>query len=127
MKALSLSQPYAELVVLGKKKIELRRWNTKFRGTFLVHAAKSTFPNEYEKFGFAPRSLQTGGIIGKADLIDVKHYESEDVWKSDQHLHLAGLDFIESTYGFILENAVKFERPIACKGQLNFFNVELQI
>ena len=38
MKCLSLKQPYAELLVSGKKTIELRIWNTKFRGEFLMHA-----------------------------------------------------------------------------------------
>ena len=40
MKCLSVCQPFAELIVQGKKTIELRKWNTKFRGEFLVHAAK---------------------------------------------------------------------------------------
>ena len=39
-KCLSLKQPYAELLVAGKKTIEVRTWNTKFRGQFLVHASK---------------------------------------------------------------------------------------
>ena len=30
-------QPYTELVVAAGKKIELRKWNTQFRGEFLVH------------------------------------------------------------------------------------------
>ena len=41
-KCLSLRQPYAELVVSGRKTIELRKWNTRFRGEFLIHASKST-------------------------------------------------------------------------------------
>jgi hypothetical protein len=39
-KCLSLKQPYAELLISGKKTIELRSWDTKFRGEFLVHASK---------------------------------------------------------------------------------------
>jgi hypothetical protein len=39
MKCLSLKQPYAELLISGKKTIELRKWNTSFRGKFLVHAS----------------------------------------------------------------------------------------
>ncbi|MDQ6866633.1 MAG: ASCH domain-containing protein [Thermoproteota archaeon] len=41
LKGLSLRQPYAELVVDGRKTIETRRWNTNFRGKFLIHASKS--------------------------------------------------------------------------------------
>jgi ASCH domain len=37
-KCLSIRQPYAELVVSGRKTIELRKWITRFRGEFLVHA-----------------------------------------------------------------------------------------
>jgi hypothetical protein len=40
MKALSLKQPFAELILLGRKKIELRKWNTHFRGEFLIHTSK---------------------------------------------------------------------------------------
>ena len=41
MKALSLKQPWVELVIQGKKTIELRKWNTSFRGEFYVHASKN--------------------------------------------------------------------------------------
>jgi hypothetical protein len=40
MKCLSLKKPFAELLVSGKKTVELRKWNTKFRGKFLIHASK---------------------------------------------------------------------------------------
>jgi hypothetical protein len=40
MKCLSLKQPFAELLVSGKKTVELRKWNTKFRGKFLIHVSK---------------------------------------------------------------------------------------
>ena len=38
MKCLSVSQPFADLIISGKKIIELRKWNTNFRGEFLIHA-----------------------------------------------------------------------------------------
>ena len=38
MKCLSVSQPFAELIILGKKTIELRKWNTNYRGELLIHA-----------------------------------------------------------------------------------------
>ena len=40
-RGLSLRQPWAWLVVNGLKDLENRRWNTRFRGTFLIHAAQS--------------------------------------------------------------------------------------
>lgn len=37
MKALSIQQPWAWLIVNGYKDVENRDWNTKFRGRFYVH------------------------------------------------------------------------------------------
>ncbi len=39
MKTLSIKQPFAELVVSGRKSIEIRSWATNYRGEFLVHAS----------------------------------------------------------------------------------------
>ena len=38
MKALSIKQPWAWLIVNGFKDIENRTWRTKIRGEFLIHA-----------------------------------------------------------------------------------------
>lgn len=38
--ALSLTQPWASLVVLGEKQWETRSWPTKYRGELYIHAAK---------------------------------------------------------------------------------------
>lgn len=116
MKCLSLKQPYADLLVEGIKTIELRKWKTKFRGTFLVHASKVPFESSYDK-------SRLGCIVGMATLVDVKHYDNEKAWQSDIPLHRADDDFIESHYGFVIVNPTKFEKPIPFAGSLNFFNV----
>jgi len=87
MKVLSLKQPFAELILLGKKKIELRKWNTKFRGEFLIHASKIPDKKAMKKFGFD--KLPLGFIVGKANLVDVKKYKNENEHNQDKNLHLA--------------------------------------
>jgi hypothetical protein len=121
MKALSLKQPWAELVVAGKKKIELRKWNTNFRGDFLIHASKSPDWNAMEKFKFRENSLPLGFIIGKANLFDVKKYENKEDFAKDSGLHLATTDWGE--YGFLLKDVKRIE-PVQAKGALNFWNFE---
>ncbi|HET6641249.1 MAG TPA: ASCH domain-containing protein [Nitrososphaeraceae archaeon] len=71
-KCLSLQQPYAELIVSGRKTIELRKWNTKFRGEFLVHASKAIDKEACKLRGIDISSLITGAIVGSAVLRDVK-------------------------------------------------------
>ena len=116
MKALSLKQPWAELILQGKKKIELRKWNTKFRGKFLIHASKIPDKESMLKFNF--KNLPIGAIVGKAELIDVKKYESDKEFSKDKNLHLA--DSSWGTYGFLLKNAKRI-KPISAKGKLNFW------
>ena len=59
MKCLSVCQPFAELIVEGKKTIELRKWNTKFRGEFLVHAAKNILTKDCKRMKIKPCLLYT--------------------------------------------------------------------
>lgn len=53
MKALSLHQPYASLIVLGAKHIETRSWTTRYRGELAIHAAvKPVAPGELGAYCF---------------------------------------------------------------------------
>jgi predicted transcriptional regulator len=116
MKTLSLKQPFAELILQGKKTIELRKWNTKFRGEFLIHASKKPDAVAMRQFGF--KDLPLGCIVGKANLIDVKKYNSKKEHSKDQKLHLASSYW--GNHGFVLEN-VKKVKKVSCNGKLGFW------
>ena len=124
MKCLSICQPYAELIIQNKKTIELRRWNTKIRGEFLVHAPIKIRKEAYEKLKINEK-LTTGAIIGKVELVDVKKYESLKEIKIDKKKHFGSTTSQKRIYGFILKNAKPFRIPIPWKGQLGFFDVDL--
>jgi len=117
MKALSLKQPFAELILQGRKTIELRKWNTNFRGEFLIHASKIPDAKAMKEFGFI--NLPTGAILGKAELVEVKHYKNKKELMKDKHLHLANGDW--GNYGFILRNIERFEKPKPARGALGFW------
>ena len=44
MKALSLTQPWAQLIAIHAKKVETRSWPTSFSGVLAIHAAKGLGP-----------------------------------------------------------------------------------
>ena len=121
MKCLSICQPFAELIVQGKKAIELRKWNTKFRGEFLVHAAKNVLTEDCKRLKISPEEIATGAIIGKVNLVDVKKYESDKELNKDKKRHHSVSDNTKNKYGFILENPKKLRVPIEHMGKLNFF------
>tara|TARA_B100000929_G_scaffold279633_1_gene256944 strand:+ start:438 stop:887 length:450 start_codon:yes stop_codon:yes gene_type:complete len=126
MKCLSVCQPFAELIVQGKKTIELRKWNTKFRGEFLVHAPQKIRLDECKRLKIKPEMI-VGAIIGKVELIDVREYENAAQIKMDSKKHLASNDESGNKYGFILQNPKQLRVPIPCNGQLNFFEFRSEL
>ncbi len=136
MKALSLRQPWAWMVVHGGKHIENRRWNTQRRGPFLIHAAKGMTREEYAgAVAFAKlampalvvppaTTLERGGIIGCATLVAVLPPcllacdVDEDVWcRCGQPWHMG------EQFGFVLEAVVPLPFR-ALRGELGFFEVK---
>lgn len=124
MKALSIRQPWAWLIVSGYKDIENRSWSTRFRGRVFVHAAKGMTIKEYkdvaefllehrliDAYNALPRfdDLLRGGIVGAVDIVDCVS-ESKSPW-------------FFGKYGFVLENAREHDF-LPCKGQLGFFEVQ---
>jgi len=122
LKCLSVSQPFADLIISGKKIIELRNWNTNFRGEFLIHAPIKIRTEDCKRLKIN-KKLVTGAIIGKAELYEVKKYNSIKEIKTDQKFHLASKNFHGKTFGFMLKNVKSFRIPIPWKGQLGFFEV----
>lgn len=124
MRCLSLKQPYAELIVSGRKTIELRKWNTKFRGRFLVHASKNIDLDSCRRLGLKSDELASGAIIGSACIYGVKRYNNKIGFLKDSRKHLADYDgYHKSKYGFLLKDARRLRKPVPYKGMLNFFNV----
>lgn len=125
LKCLSVSQPFADLIVSGKKTIELRKWNTNFRGEFLIHAPTKIRVEDCQRLGISASSLVVGAIVGKAVLYGVKKYHTKKELEQDRKYHLAGTEFSGSKFGFMLKSAKKFAIPIPQRGQLGFFDVAL--
>lgn len=116
MKALSIRQPWAWLIVTGHKDVENRTWPTSFRGEFLIHAGKAFDYEGYEwvvsEMGLVlpePARFERGGIVGEAEMIDcVTRHDS--AW-------------FFGPYGFAIRNA-RPRRFLPMRGKLGFFEVE---
>jgi hypothetical protein len=78
MKALTICQPYAALIVRGEKRVENREWPTSYRGPLAIHAGKSREwldPDDEVAFRGVGDPLVYGAIVGIARLVDVVHIE----------------------------------------------------
>lgn len=125
-KALSIRQPWAWLIIHGGKDVENRSWHTKYRGRFLVHAAKGMTQQEYaDACNFCHSQGLTqppcfdemkqywcGGIIGSVELVDSLD-TSDSPWYMGEK-------------AFLLCDP----KPLAftpLKGRLNFFDVSAEL
>lgn len=131
LKALSLRQPWAWLVIHGGKDIENRRWNTRLRGPILLHAAKGMTRDEYlDAVHFARgegferplpsfTELDRGGLVGATTITGVlpPHDDLIRIAKA-RRWHMP------AQHGFILGPRVALPFR-ALKGELEFFSVEL--
>ncbi|MGN6613847.1 MAG: ASCH domain-containing protein [Candidatus Nitrosocosmicus sp.] len=126
MKCISLKQPYAEMLAIGKKIVECRKWCTKFRGDFLIHASKNVDIKSCNYYNIDKNSIIKGAIIGKANLYDVKKYSNykDFLLDADKHLSISIPDD-KIIYGFLIKDAAKLEQMIPYKGKLGFFDVNL--
>ena len=118
MRALSIRQPWAWLVVNGYKDIENRTWRTNFRGRIYVHAGRRVVSDDYpEQREFIaragiviPAKLARGAIVGEVTITGC-FSASDSPWFC-------------GPYGFTLEDPVAYKAPIPCRGQLGFFQVD---
>lgn len=124
-KALTIQQPWAALIMKGVKQIELRTWSTKYRGILYIHAAKVKNPIDpslLKKIDSDP--LNYGCVIGTVTLRDVKPLSRLDYMRFAAQ-HLSRYAWEPGLFGWFLENPVRFDTPLAYKGQLGLFTLHL--
>ena len=132
MKAISLTQPWATLVVIGAKRFETRSWRTRYRGPLLIHAAKG-FPKsaqamcQAEQFRLALWAagcdlapLLTGMLLGTGDVTDCRKIGQQDR-PSEPELSFG--DYTPGRFAWRLENPRLLPKHIAYVGALGVFNV----
>ena len=129
--ALSLKQPWAALVVTGKKTVEIRKWATAIRRRVYIHAAR--IPDDRpEGWALVSDDLQSlaqlsGGILGAAELFACHSYRTPAGFAADAPRHFNAPDWFvpPRMYGFAFRGAtvVPF---VPYKGNVRFFTVDLK-
>ncbi len=131
MKAISLLQPWASLVVMGVKTIETRSWETKYRGPILIHASQgkagSIFAdkNPFKKYIPNFKKLPFGEIVGQASITEI--IRTENLNMSDEIINRLTMeekafgDYSEGRYPWILNDHLQFKNPIHARGTLSIW------
>jgi hypothetical protein len=117
IKALSVRQPWADLIIRGIKAVENRSWSTKYRGPLLIHTGQKfddrCVIQQQAQFNIDPDALPYGAIVGIVDLDDIvtSHHSQ----------------FFTGPYGWVLTNPRRFHRPITLRGRMGLFDVPSHI
>lgn len=106
MKALSLKQPWANLITEGKKTIETRKWSTKYRGDLVICSSAR------------PAIKPSGYALCVVELYNVEPMRKE-------HEKEAGIKLYQGAYSWFLRNLRKIDPGFPIKGQLGIFNLKV--
>ncbi|UOQ53076.1 ASCH domain-containing protein [Hymenobacter cellulosivorans] len=137
MKALSLIQPYATLIMLGYKQYETRSWDTKHRGPLAIHASvgkpawarqvAATCPEIsaiLQRHGLDFDTLPRGVVLGTCEVV------STHTTLSMSHLSITELacgDYTPGRYAWRLIAPLCCNTPVPCKGALSLWSLPAEV
>lgn len=145
MKAITLWQPWASLIVTGAKKIETRGWATKYRGPLAIHAAltdnqelRTMISCWHFQTGLAPlkgeplllpkliwsgvkwEDLPRGVIIATCQIVDC--VPTDKMTQKQIEIEQYFGDYTPGRFGWILEDVKPLEKPVTVKGKQGLWN-----
>lgn len=118
MKAITVKEPFASLIVNGYKEYEFRSWKTKYRGKVLIHSSIKPSDRLHE-FDIYDMDYSSGEIIGEAYIYDCKEVTDEfkkELIKKDKLVYKNACG-----YAFCLRDIKKYDNRISCKGHLSLW------
>jgi hypothetical protein len=125
MKALTICQPFARLIVVGEKRVENRTWPTGYRGWLAIHAGKSLKWLRGEK---PTPDMAFGAVVGLAKLVDCLDFH--DIVNSrhdEKYPWLKRHEHMEGPWCWILSDVVRLNEPVPYRGQLGLFDISLPL
>lgn len=131
MKALTVKQPWAALIISGVKNVENRSWATAHRGELAIHSSLKPAPEEEwgraehlcrqqappwgpdqgmitAFFAIVRDPRQNGVVLGTVELVDVTHVTNP--WAEPGMRH------------WILESPFQFAEPVPARGALQLWD-----
>lgn len=122
MKALTICQPYAHLIMTGQKLVENRTWPTRHRGLLYIHAGKS--PRWLD--GHAPEdtNMAFGAVVAIANLVDCLRIGDIELGEhDDKYPWLRTHEHANGPWCWILDNVVPIG-PWPYRGAQGLFDIK---
>lgn len=131
MKALTIWEPWASLIILGVKIYETRGWSTNYRGPLIIHSSVRWSPGQREftedliHVGLLPNDWKPvmGCILGKTQLVDVV-MTGEFIRGGLDPIEMTLGDFSVGRFAWKMENPIRLPSPILHRGRQGLWNVD---
>ena len=111
--ALTVHQPWAELLISGRKTVEMRTWTPDYRGRIWLHAGLKVNTELERRFGFT--ELYRGGYVGSMKLLAVVPLTRER-WIQLSGKHLDAGEFRSGFFAWMLDEPRRFRVPVSSRG-----------
>ena len=110
LRALSVQQPWVDLILSGEKNIEYRSRRMREMGPLLLHASKTVKQENFEAVGLVDKMdrLPYGALVGVVDVVDVVPVEGQ-----------------EGLFEWRLAHPRRFAMPIPYSGAASIFKVPM--
>lgn len=105
--ALSIQQPWAELILRNIKSIEIRTVSTKIRGTVYLYSSRQFSSLHCAReaicvYNLDEETMPRGCLVGMVDILDCRPSRPEDA-----PFACVPEEFLHGTYSWVLGNAVR--------------------
>jgi len=121
MKALTICQPYAELIARGEKLCENRTWWAGPLELLVIHAGKSRrYLNVNDERDYP--GMAFGAAVAVAELIGCVTPQAIERKRYSRYLYLYGHPYVEGPVCWALTN-VRALTPIPCRGHQGLWTV----
>lgn len=132
--ALTIHQPFAELIAMGAKKIETRGWHAPpavIGRRIAIHAglAKTSLhlcdTPPFDQFIHDPERLPFGAVVATAVLARCTPMEQAAIDQLEEQYpqeHQFGF-YALGRFAFVLRHPIRLPEPVPVRGRQGFFNV----
>lgn len=104
MKALTVRQPWAAMLVSGRKRVEWRQWATTHRGPLAIHAAARVQASIPTPRGLRALASVRGAIVGEVTITSCELCPCGCGW-----------------WAWTVEDAVAYVEPVPATGRLGLW------
>ncbi len=123
MKTLTLIQPWATLIMDGRKAVETRSWSTNYRGRLAIHAGKRVDKAAADEAGYSLEELPRGAVLGTVELVCVHEMTNELLQEASGSEKAWGV-WEQGRFAWYLGSVLRFPQPVQAKGSLGLWKWE---